>query len=421
MKRAGHSVVLLALLVAACVEPAEPEFNATVNVIVVDGTITNLPEAQIVAINRSKADSLTGRFGSLPVTKARVEVVIDSSRVIAYSEIRPGTYQLPDGFRAEPGHAYQVRFTTAEGTRYQSDQQVMPAAVPIQNYTVQFNANSLPGTQYGGLQAGHDVAIDTQDPAGVRNYYRWDWLLYERQDWCRSCYQGVYAVYGILPRTYIFGSYFVSGDKLYENCFVPPFTTDPSAPQVSGGYWYYDYECRTRCWEIIRSYSLNLFDDTFSNGGLISSRRIAQLPFFQRTGALVQLRQASLTKEAYQYYKLFQQQTQNTGGLADTPPSAMVGNIRNVANSRENVVGFFTASGVAVVTHWLDRKDATGAAPGLFQALSSRDPYPEPSPPYTGERPQPKVLIWGGPPRVPTATCELSDSRTPFKPEGWRD
>jgi hypothetical protein len=145
-----------------------------------------------------------------------------------------------------------------------------------------------------------------------------------------------------------------------------------------------------------------------------------------RQPALLQLRQASLTAEAYRYFYLFQQQTQHTGGLADTPPTALVGNIRNVANAREAVVGFFTASAVAEKQVWLDKKDATKLPLGayddsgtivqeddvLFYALKVRLPAQGPKgPPF----------VAGGAGRFITALCTPGPNQTPLKPEGWQD
>ena len=54
--------LIVALLPLGCVDPEEVAFNATINVVVVDGTITNLAEPQSIRLNRSKADPFTGRF-----------------------------------------------------------------------------------------------------------------------------------------------------------------------------------------------------------------------------------------------------------------------------------------------------------------------------------------------------------------------
>lgn len=413
---------LLTTLSAACVDPEAIVLRGTVDVIVVDGTLTNLPEAQIIRLNRSKADPVTGRFGTLPITKATVEVIEDSSRVISCHETVDGSYQLPDDFKGQVGHAYQLRFTVPAGTQYASNQQVLQAVPLINKVRAQFNPKSIfPPIAYNGGTGGHDLFIDAQDPVETRNYYRWDWRLWEKQDWCRTCYQGEYSIYTVTAelnqQPYPPGNFYLyrSGNTtLLEDCFFELIPPSPSVIQSLVEYRY-DYNCRTQCWEILYNTAINIFDDALSNGGAIVNRKVAQIPFYSRNPALVEIRQTSLTPDAYLYFKLFQTQTQNTGGLADTPPTALAGNVRNLANQREVVVGYFTVSAVAPVRHWLDRKDTEGVPPGLFEALSGRAPIPEPSFPES-----PQFQIINSPPRPPTAVCAPSDNRTPFKPVGWR-
>ncbi len=423
-------------MVMGCVDPEDLTLRGTVDVIVVDGTITDLAELQTIRLNLSKADPLTGRFGTTPLTKAKVEVIVDSFQVLACHETVDGSYQLPADFKGQIGHSYQLRFTLSDGTAYQSTQQIMQPVPPIAKVSAQFNRTSLSALQLGGYRAGHDVFIETKDPVEQHNYYRWDWTLYERQYWCRKCQNGVYAVHKVIPHQYLYYYYFVAGDELFEDCFTPPTQKiDYNAPDVPGGDWYYDYTCRNACWEIIQGYAIQVFDDVYSNGGLISQQRVAQIPFYDYQPALVDVRQLSLTADAYRYYKLFQNQTQNTGGLADSPPTALGGNVHQVDNPRQTMVGFFTASAVSLIHYWLDRKDYQGIAYGaldpegthdnagddLFYALNLRRPRPEPAPPYVGGRQEPKVRIWPNTDRPPLAPCLLSDSKTPFKPEGWRD
>lgn len=425
------SAFLLTFLLTACVDPAELTINGTVNTLVVDGTITNLPEPQVIRLNRSKADPLTGRFGSIPITKATVEVILDSSLVIACHETVDGSYQLPSDFKGQIGHSYQLQFTLSNGMHYQSSPQIMPAVPAIDRISAQYNPASLPVELQltGGYRAGHDVYIDWKDPATEHNYYRWEWKLWEKQSWCRSCQQGIYAVNNILDHVYKDKTFYVSGDALYENCFVPTNYFEAGQPPFTTGLYVYDYPCRTQCWEILYSSSLNVFDDQYSNGGLITKRKIAQIPFYDSTACLVEIRQLSMTKTAYSYFKRFQDQTQNVGGIADPIPSAPVGNIQNIGNSQERVVGYFTTSAVSAVRHWLDRKDIIGLPfgqtdpagesklPGseLFYSLNLRQPIPEPIYPY------PNIRLLGGPPRPVTAICVPSDSRTPFKPVGWQN
>lgn len=418
----GWLVVMLVPF--ACVDPEDIVISGTNDIIVVDGTITNLAEPQVILLNRSKADRLTGRFGSLPITKATVEVVMDSSVVTLAHETTDGNYQLPADFKGQVGHAYQLRFTLSDGNHYESAQQVMPPAARIDKIHAQFNLKSLSPPMRGYYTSGHDVFIELQDPADQRNYYRWDWIDYEPQYWCRTCNQGFYSIFNPIEVSHF---KYISGPNLYEDCYFP---LNPQREDfVYNRIW--DYVCRTQCWEILHSYTIALFDDQYTNGGLIPTFKVAAIPFYQHGPCVVHVRQSSLTPDAYRYFRLFQSQTQNTGGLADTPPTAPIGNVHNMGNAKEVVVGYFTASGVYSKPIYIDRRDYQGVSLGydplkgtppqqggeLYYALNLREPPTDLNPP----RNAPIVLNFfiDDTPRPPTAVCAPLDQRTPFKPEGW--
>jgi hypothetical protein len=444
--RSVVSYVFMSLLVfslpIACIDPEETTLSSTKTILLVEGTLTNLAEPQIIKLSQAQADRLTGQFTTVPVTKASVDIMIDSSQLISCHETLDGSYQLPGDFRGHVGHAYQLRFTLPDGTRYISTQQVMPFVAPIDRITARFNPASLSIQQLNGYTAAHDIFIDSQDPGSGRNYYRWEWKLWERQYWCHSCRQGVYSKYKVLANVYRARDYFVTGTELYEDCFSPPAgKAGEEAPEVPKENWIYDYGCQTPCWQLIYGYDIVVFDDQFTNGRPIIQQRVAQIPFYDLGPGLVDVRQLSLTADAYRYYKLFQEQTQHTGGLADTPPSALGGNVYQIDHPQTRAVGYFSASAISLVHYWLDRKDTKGVSygatgpvdtlrangsygsisDGLFYALNARQPTLEPSPPYLGERQKAKVRLWPNTDRPPLAPCLQSDRQTPFKPEGWKD
>lgn len=411
------SCLALLVLPLACVDPEDLALRGTVDVIVVDGTLTNRIEPQIITLNRSKADPLTGRFGSLPIIKAKVEVVVDSAQTVTCHETVDGTYQLPSDFRGQTGHAYQLRVTLSNGSRYVSDQQIMPVVAPIEKLSVRFNPTSLPADQYPRrFRAGYDFFVTAKDPPEQRNYYRWDWKLWEKQKWCRSCYQGEYV--DTVQQGYLRNGVYMFARQPVEDC-VPPLVKPTTE-------YHNEYICRSQCWDILRNYTLTIFDDQLTNGGLLSNRQVAQVPLFTRQPALVEIRQASLTAGAYRFYQLFQQQTQNTGGLADTPPTAVVGNVHNVANPREAVIGYFTASAVAATRHWLDKTDATTLSLGAYNekgeiVQSDDELFFVQTTRLPTQGPEGLPFTPGGPKRYITALCLPADGRTPVRPDGWRN
>jgi len=377
------------LLAVGCREPFEIKVTSSVNLVVVDGGITNLPEKQVIKLSRSTGDSLTGIPISQAISSATVELVIDSVNVVPFQQIADGFYQLPERFQGIVGHRYQLRFKLEDGTQYASTVETMQPVPLIEKIYDRFNPQSISTDQTGTFVAANDLFLNTNDPANVRNFYRWDWILWERQEICHSCTNGMYYVYD-------------AKGNLVEDC-IP----EPRTPGAYYETYYWDYRCRMRCWDVFSSYSIDLFADTYTNGGPLTGRRVAQIPFYQSTPALVEIRQSSLTQGAYRYYKLLADQTQNTGGLADTPPSPSIGNVRNITNEKEQVIGYFTVSALSKVRHWLDRANNTGAAIGLFYAINRRNPRVEEASPIQG--------------RPPLAICIPSENRTPIKPEGWRD
>ena len=388
----GKILRLLALagLVVACVEPFVPQgLNLEGAILVVDANLTDQPEAQTVRLVYSVAKPFN-EFEEAPLSGATVTVLVnDAPR--ALRETTPGLYEMPVGFQGKVGERYQLRFTTPEGRRYESGVETMQAVSPIEKAYDTFDPQAIANVEKTRFTPAHLIYLDTPDPPGQRNFYRWSYTLWEKQDWCFSCQNSV-LLGGTVPERV---------NTCTQNGFV---ANNPEPPGI------YDYNCRSKCWEILFGEELNVFSDQFTNGQRIVGRLVGRVPYYQAQGALVEIRQQALTVEAYRYYQLFASQTQANGGLADTPPAPLVGNVRNLANEKEIVSGYFTASAVSKIRYWLDRKNATGTAINLFQLQNGgRYPVPEPYSRTPFET------------RPPTALCVPGDTRTPSQPEGWRE
>jgi len=382
-----RGLLLLGLALAgiqACVEPYEPSLALNADVLIVEGTLTDLPETQSIKLSRSRVYGKTS--ASIPITAARVEVVVGGTQSISLRETTGGVYQLPGDFRAKTGERYQLRFKVGDKS-YESSVETMSTGSVIGKVYDSFDAQGIPNAARDRFTPAHLIYLDTQDPPGERNFYRWNWTLWEAQTWCASCQQG---------------RFLVSNPNTNDGTCL----TDRTLPRDN----FFDYGCATRCWDIFQSFDLNLFSDVFSNGNPIRGRLVAKIPYYQLGPALVEIRQYALTAGAYRYFKLFEDQTQNTGGLADTPPAPIVGNVRSLSNEKEPIVGYFSASPVSSVRYWLDRRNGSGSSLGLFAALFGREAVPEP----TAILPPPLNF------RPPSARCIPSDTRTPLQPQGWR-
>ncbi|GAB4000724.1 hypothetical protein GCM10028807_54620 [Spirosoma daeguense] len=378
-----------------CIEAYDPSTSLNANLIVVSGIVTDLTEPQTISLSRSRSSADSASI-STPIQGATVVVLINGTEQIRLLEKQPGLYSFPDGFQGKVGNTYQLRFQTPDGTNYESSVETMVSVPSITKTYDQFNPEGPKKTANGLAVPANDIYVDLQDPAGERNFYLWRWRLYEQQVWCASCQQGRYVAVDIGP----VGSGPINVLGCIRDTTLSTFNM-------------FDYPCRGLCWDIFYSTSIDVFSDIYSNGQMQIGHKVASIPIYQRDPALIVVELLSLSPNAYRYYKLFADQTQNTGTLADSPPAPIVGNIRNLANSSENVVGYFSAASVSVNRHKVKRQDVTsGIFQGLFYAINNRYPNLESSLPGN---PSPFGVASS------SSLCIPSRNRTDLLPPGWND
>lgn len=379
---------LLTLLIG-CVSSYDPELALNASLVVVSGTITDLPEPQLITLSRSRSNRDSANI-STAINKARVDVVVNGAETLLLTETVPGTYQFPTTFRGQVGNRYKLRFRTAEGVQYESSEETMTAVPPIQRAYDEFVLRGPRQTADGTAIPANDVYIDFTDPGSTRNFYLWRWRLYEIQAWCATCKQGRYVIRDIGP------------------VGAGPVEVIGCVPDLSLAYSnLFDYACRGTCWDIFYNTDINVFSDVYANGQNQVGRKIASIPIYQRDPALIVIEQLSISADAYRYYKLFADQVQNTGTLADAPPAPIAGNVKNLANSAENVVGYFSASSVSINRYKMTRQNVTtGSYRGLFYAQNGRIPNVEVRSGQYGQG-------------VPSAFCVPGRYRTDQVPPGW--
>ncbi|SOD90473.1 DUF4249 domain-containing protein [Spirosoma fluviale] len=386
------SWVLLSL--HGCINAYDPDLALNANLVVVSGIITDLDEAQTIRLSRSRSNADSSNV-SIPIQRANVTVTANGTTPITLIEVLPGTYRLPADFRGKVGNTYQLRFQTTQGAVYESSVETMVSVPPILRVYDQFNPQGPRKTADGLPVPANDIYLDLQDPANDRNFYLWRWRLYELQTWCATCQQGRYVVRDIGPVG--------AGPIDIIGCI---------RDTTLGTTNRFDYPCRGLCWDIFYNIDIDAFSDVYTNGQPQAGHKVASIPIYQRDPALIVVEQLSISPNAYRYYRLFAEQVQNTGTLADSPPAPISGNIRNVNNSSENVVGYFSASSVAVGRHKIKRQDVnTGLFQGLFYAINGRAPRLETS--------QPGSSPFGS--SASSALCISSDSRTSQLPPGWNE
>jgi hypothetical protein len=154
---------------------------------------------------------------------------------------------------------------------------------------------------------------------------------------------------------------------------------------------------------LIKPPKVNIMNDDFSNGQEIKGRLVAEIPIYQKIGALLEIRQYGISQPVYNYLRLIESQGQNTGGLADTPPATLSGNISSTSNFNQAVAGYFIVASVSKKLYWLDKQDIPDTTPEL--GLLGRRPNPE--------------TMGNDLTRPPLAPCVNGEDRTNIEPYGW--
>lgn len=385
--------------ITACVEPYGVTFETAKEYIVVDGVLTDLDVPQFISLSKTNPEATnesseftqtiwTKGLSTLPLEKAKAKVIVNGTQVLSLTETEPGIYQLPANFKGKVGDAYELEFLTEKGKFYKSSSEIMPPVSAVNRAYDVFNPKGIPklSEYYGEFTPSNDIYLDFDDPAGEKNFYRWQWTLWELQKTCTTCNQGKYYLFD--AENGVDGDCFKDLTLKYNDI--------------------YDYTCEDLCWDIFYSKDITIFSDIYTNGQGQKDKLVAQIPLLQSNPCLVSLQQNSLTPNAYRFLKLIQDQANNSGTLADTPPAPIQGNVTNQKDKNELIIGFFTASSVSEYRTMLWRKNIKNAAVlnQLFKTIHNRDPILE-------ERS-------AGRPYIPLAICKKSRSRTPFLPKDWK-
>ncbi|WP_247233590.1 DUF4249 domain-containing protein [Telluribacter sp. SYSU D00476] len=293
---------LLFLLVAylsGCVEEVRVPIRTTEPQLVVEGRITSARGPYTVRLSRSGNYNSPGSYEGSAITDARVQILettTDRRVDLLPVDEQPGLYQSQDStFVARAGQSYRVRIELPDGKVFVSEPETMPEPVPVESLTARFTSISA---RPNDTPFGYEIYLNTQDQPGQRNYYRWT---------ARS----------VIRR---------------ESIGVRDF----------GGNYNHKF-----CWTPVFDNMISIYADTYSDGQPVREQYVYRSPVYIVGKHFVEVQQYSLTREAYQYWRRFNEQRQRIGTIFDPIPSPVYGNVYNAADPTERALGVFEVAGVS--------------------------------------------------------------------------
>ncbi|NQZ78319.1 MAG: DUF4249 domain-containing protein [Ekhidna sp.] len=321
MKKSNLILGSLFAVLVSCITPVEVETpDEFDSILVVEGSITTVAQAHRIGLSRS------AKYGDIfegliqPETGATVSVRDDLGNVVFLTETFDGIYETPSDYRGEVGVSYTLQVVTSTGTEFSSLPERI-AAVPridslyFEEQTIQISVDeSIQGAQ---------VFVNISDDEAVANNYFWS-------------YSGFYSVQ-TNPELYI----------------------DPETGTVS------PLDCCPFCYQRENSSIPIITQDEGLNGSQIK----VPITFIEDNGVrfsekyVFVINQASLTADAYDFMQLLEQQLTISGDIFDPPPATLRGNMINLTNPREAVIGFFRASDAISDTLVINSFDVVNRVP----------------------------------------------------------
>jgi len=374
---------LLLLLVIACVEPTDPEFELREGLIFVDSFLTTTPGNSFVTISESVL--LFERFRRTFIGGANVEFRNTNTNTLIPLVEQEGIYLPPPDFVGSVGESWELQITLADGRQYRSLPERIIPSVPILEVSATFNPDLIFRPTNNQFVPGHSVSVDFADPPNEENFYFWSFRSFEHLVICESCENGIFR----------------NGE------------CEPN-PIGSNRRDLYEYECDSDCWFIRTNESISVFSDEFSNGRIVNALPVADIVLFSRENIVVQLQQFSLTASAYEYYRILQDLVDNNAGINAPPPAALIGNMFNPNDDQEFVLGRFTAAAATAENIFIDRRNIQEQPVNreIFFFEGCNEVCPAINCPPTSEPGCVEVL---------EAPCEETRFKTGITPEGWVD
>ena len=312
MNKWGHHVnvfSIFSILFIGCVEPySPPDVGDGVSIVVVDGFI-NATEGS-ATVRLTKAVPLTAK-DEYPAEKgADVTIRSETGDTFHLAEKDSGRYSV-HGLTVDPSTKYQLIIRTAGNRDFISDYITVTQTPPIDSVT------------WRGEEDGVTFLVNTHDDTQRSRYYNWH-------------YTETWEYHAPLPSFYTNVNGFVFVRKPQEMLYTC-YSTVPSTKIVVGS--------TVRLSEdVVRDFPLTYIQSGSSRISIIYS---------------ILVRQRVIDKTEYEFLQDLQRVTESVGGLFDSQPYEILGNIHSTDPSVP-VLGFFSAGFVQeerVFLRWQDLPD----------------------------------------------------------------
>jgi hypothetical protein len=318
IKKVNNSLILLflGLFICTCIDPFNPNIKGKSSLLVVDALLTNENRSYTVRLFRTTA---TQNEDPVMVTNATVTITDQDEKTSDLIETSEGIYKTDSlSFLGQPGNAYTLYIRTGDGNEYRSESAIMYPVPPIDNiYYIQDQEFLNNNTE---VLEGLRIFLNSENSGGGL-YFRW---IYD--EWWKFSVP--------YPKRYNY----IDKDNI-------PLIQRPK--QVCYGH-NGSKEILIHSVESSQSYS-------------IEKQPILFVPFDTSDRFLIQycidIKQLSVSGIEYQFWQQMKEINEGGGDIFDQQPFSIVGNIHNINNPAEVVLGYFQVSAVEESRLYITHKE----------------------------------------------------------------
>jgi hypothetical protein len=301
-----YLLALLSISLASCVKEIDFETETFESALVVEASITNEEKNHEIKLSR------TFRFeddGPTPETNAIVKVVSTNGDIL-FEETEAGKYISVVAFKAMPNINYVLQINTQDGRSYKSNETILTQSTQIDDLY------AIRETNDDGVN-GMSIYIDTFDPTGNSNYYRYE-------------YDETYKV--IAPK-WVDRDLVVVSD-VWPACKVG-FVSRPDTRVCYNTVSSIDN---------IQGSTAGLSEDRLTR---FLVREISSENYIISWRYSILIRQYVQSREAYTYFETLSKYAGDGSLFSQNQPGFISSNIGSESNSQEKVLGFFEVSSVS--------------------------------------------------------------------------
>lgn len=301
--------ILSLLILSSCIKPYKPNLDdSSTNKFVVQGMVSSVEGWQYVYISRS---SSVDYAEFIPINNCQVVILDDEGNTFNLNESEPGVYIVwMNSTDLIPGRSYRIKVQTPDGQVLESEFDKMPKGPSEIGdlYTeVQYIPTNDPDYTISGAQLFLNFSADNEDS----RYYKWKLI----ETWQ---YQTEYPI-----------EFYYDGTV---HQLSPPDTSQKN------------------CWKTLllpEVYTLSTVNLTENAQSAVPLNFINSSSERLKILYSLFIEQSALSEDAFNYWDKLRLNSSQEGGLYTTQPLAIKGNLKNLSNIENDVLGYFQASRVS--------------------------------------------------------------------------